>query len=115
MATQRSSPRKPSDDRDFVAEPGPQIDPFLQTERRASGMRIWLIALAAFLVIALVIYGMNSNDDETASTNSAPAAGSPATVTSPAPTTTGQAPAGGAQKPAAPSEGTAPPNTAPKL
>lgn len=87
---------RPPTDRDFIAEPAPQADPLLQARSRASSVRIWLTAAAAIAVIGVVIYGISVGDNEMTSTSgNAPAAGSEAVVTSPAPAPTGQSPTSG--------------------
>jgi hypothetical protein len=84
--------------RPLPAQEREQPDPLLQPGRGHAG-RIIATAVAIVAIVGLLIYGLTQEPQSTATSSSAPTAGSSATPTSPAPATTGQAPQSGAPAP----------------
>lgn len=65
-------------------EPGPQLDPMLQPGRRSFGW-VWLFGIAVLAVVVGTLYGINNQEPQTASNESAPQAQSSGETTGAAP------------------------------
>ena len=55
-------------------EPGPQIDPTLQTEHKASAGTVMVATLAGIAIVSMVLYGVNNRESPSAVASNAPAA-----------------------------------------
>lgn len=97
-------------------EPGPQPDPMLQPGRRSFGW-VWLFGIAVVAIVVVTLYGINNQEPQTASNESAAPAQSSGETTGAAPNDqqtsqqNGKSNTNGAQKSAGGSSQPAPANS----